>query len=146
MPLYARLPPYGILTNSPSVSGRLVSSSLFFLSIAVSELSVALSRPSSGFPASDEIIQLRPSRVAPETFPYAHNMRTRLSEIPHFSAACFTVIYIKETPLFSKHYILSKESYQFERNNIFHFSEQKEVLNITCHFRFCFLLIASNFM
>lgn len=37
----------------------LASSSLFFLSIAVSKLSVALNRPSSGFPTSVGIIQLR---------------------------------------------------------------------------------------
>ena len=113
-------------STSPFVSGRLVSSSRFFLSIAASKLSVALNRPSAGFLVSTGINQRRPSRIAPETFPSAHNMRTRLSEIPHFSAACFTVIYIKSTPRFPKHYTPFSEQYQSYRNDILLISEQKK--------------------
>ena len=72
-----------------------------------------LNRPSSGFFASVGIIQLRPSRVTPGILPSEHNIRTLLSEIFHFSAACFTVIYIKNAPRFPKQYIPFWEWYQF---------------------------------
>ena len=67
-------------------------------SIISNRLSADLYRPSSGFFASSGIFQLRPSRITPGIFPSEHKIRTLLSEIPHFSAACFTDIYISISP------------------------------------------------
>lgn len=67
--------------------------------------------PSSGFFASTGIFQLRPSRVTPKIFPSEHNIRTLLSEMPHFSAACFTVMYINL-------HLSSNSSIPYYRNNI----------------------------
>ena len=98
-------------STSPSVKGRLESSSIFFLSIIASRLSAVLYLPSSGFFASAGIFQLRPSRVTPKIFPSEHNIRTLLSEMPHFPAACFTVMYINL-------HLTSNSSISYYRNNI----------------------------
>ena len=98
-------------STSPAVKGRLESSSIFFLSITASKLSAFLYLPSSGFFASTGIFQLRPSRVTPKIFPSEHNIRTLLSEMPHFSAACFTVMYINL-------HLSSNSSIPYYRNNI----------------------------
>lgn len=75
-----------------------------------------LYRPSSGFLASSGIFQLRPPRITPEIFPSAHRIQTLLYEISHFSAACFTDIYISISPCLD--------------NNIFHFRNNNNAIGI----------------
>ena len=62
--------------------------------IGISDLLI-LYLPSVGFDASFGIFQDLPSRYAPGIFPSEHRILTLLSDMPHFSAAWFTVIYIK---------------------------------------------------
>ena len=107
-------------SNSPSVKGLISLRTSNFFSIIGIRDSVFLYLPSVGFTASDGIFQLLPSLYAPGIFPSEHKILTLLSETPHFSAACFTVMYINyPSNLFVLYYFIGIISTISERYFMF---------------------------